>query len=70
MAEPAGRVTPLTDFDLWLSLYNQWLEEGRPAYIVRRSGGETWRRIQHTSGSDVFDPMNQEAMRDSTGFPN
>lgn len=69
MAEPVGRVTPITDFQTWLSLYNQWISEGKPAFIVRRSGGDTWVRIQHTSGSDVFDPVNQETWRGSTGFP-
>lgn len=67
--EPPNRVTPLTDFALWTALHTQWLEEGKPSYIVRRGGGQTWMRIQHTSGSDVFDPMNNEAFRDSTGLP-
>lgn len=69
MTEPSNRITPLTDFDLWNSLHTQWLYEGKPAYIVRGAGGQTWRYIQHTSGSDVFDPMDNVALRDSTGFP-
>lgn len=69
MAEPINRVTPLTDFDLWKSLYAQWEEERRPIYIVRGAGGTSWLAVQHTSGSMVFDPQDQAALRDSTGFP-
>lgn len=69
MTEPIDRVTPLTDFDLWKSLYAQWVEERNPIYIVRGAGGVSWKVVQHTSGSMVFDPQDNVGLRDSTGFP-
>ena len=69
MAEPPGRVTPLTDFDLWKSLYAQWEAERYPSTIVRGAGANTWSVVQHTSGSYVFDPVDHQAWYDSTSFP-
>jgi len=69
MTEPAGRVTPLSDFTLWKSLYDQWVSEGRPSTVVRGAGANTWVYVQHTSGSDVFDPVVNKDWYDSTSFP-
>lgn len=69
MAEPAGRVTPLTNFELWQSLYQQWEAERRPTTVVRGAGANTWKVVQHTSGSYVFDPVDHQAWYDSTSFP-
>ena len=69
MTEPVDRVTPISDFDLWTALYAQWVDEREPSYIVRRAGGASWKVIQHTSGSIVFDPQDNVSLRDSTGFP-
>jgi hypothetical protein len=69
MTEPAGRISPATDFELWQTLYAQWVGEGKPAYIVTGSLNQTWRRVQLTSGSDAFDPMSREELSASTSFP-
>lgn len=69
MTEPAGRITPLTNYELWKRLHDQWVLERKPAYVVQNAGAITYRYVQLTSGSDAFDPMLNEVMRDSTGFP-
>lgn len=68
MAEPPGRITPITNLSLWENLYAQWIEEGRPGWVTRQSGGTMWRVVQLTSGSPAFDPVNNEEYYDGTGF--
>jgi len=68
MTEPEGRVTPITNLELWNALYNEWIAQGRPGWVVRHAGGQQWQVIQHTSGSPAFDPQSQRGLYETTSF--
>jgi hypothetical protein len=70
MAVPANRITQSSNPEEWQSLYNQWLEERQPGWIVRRAGNESYLVVQ-TSGSSpeiAFDPVTNKSYYDDTGI--
>ena len=69
MTEPAGRVTQISDPDLWQQLYAQWVSERYPGWITKRAGAQVWKAVQLSSGSLAFDPQDNQSYYESTSFP-
>ena len=70
MTVPTNRITQESDPELWLSLYQQWQQERKPGWVVRRAGAESYLVVQ-TSGSSptiAFDPTTNKSYYDDTGI--
>jgi hypothetical protein len=63
-----ARVTQESDPDFWQTLYDQWLAEGRPGWVVRGGGMQSWTVLQLVDGSIVFDTDNPKDLYESTSF--
>jgi len=70
MTVPSNRITQASDPAKWASLYQQWMAERQPGWVVRHAGSESYIVIQ-TSGSApeiAFDPSDNKSYYDDTGI--
>jgi len=67
MTVPANRITQIGSPEEWQSLYDQWLAERKPGWVVRHAGNESYLVVQDADGNVCFDPTTNKSYYDDTG---
>jgi hypothetical protein len=62
------RITEVSDPQLYQSLYEQWIAERKPGWVVRAGGMQSWKVTQLVDTTIAFDDNDVEAYYESTGL--